>query len=262
MDYVIVALAALLVSGLALYSGFGLGTLLMPVFALFFPIPVAVASTAVVHMANNIFRVVFVGRGADWKVVLTFGIPAAALAIPGAFLLVQISDMTPIATYNIGEMEFAITAIKLVVAGLILAFAAFELLPYFSQTAFPRKWVPLGGALSGFFGGLSGHQGALRSAVLANTGLDAPAFVGTVSVCAFMVDISRLTVYGFTFFAEDFTNIAEGNSIAIVGVATLAACVGTYASSRFLKQVTMTTIRRVVATMLVAIGLALASGLI
>ncbi|SVB47730.1 uncharacterized protein METZ01_LOCUS200584, partial [marine metagenome] len=37
MDYLIVAIAALLVAGLALYSGFGLGTLLMPVFALFFP---------------------------------------------------------------------------------------------------------------------------------------------------------------------------------------------------------------------------------
>lgn len=249
-------------SGLALYSGFRLGTLLMPVFALFFPIPIAVASTAVGHMANNIFRVIFVGKGADLRVVLTFGVPAAALAIPGAFLLVQMSDITPIATYNIGQIEFSITAIKLIVAGLILAFAAFELLPYLSRTEFPRRWVPLGGALSGFFGGLSGHQGALRSAVLANTGLDAPAFVGAVSVCAFMVDISRLTVYGFTFFAEDFTNVSEGNSIALVGVATLAACIGTYASSRFLKQVTMATIRRVVATMLVVIGFALASGLV
>ena len=119
----------------------------------------------------------------------------------------------------------------------------------------------MGGALSGIFGGLSGRQRALRSAVLANTGLDVPAFVGTVSVCAFMVDISRLAVYGFTFFAEDFTDIAKGNSIALVGVSTLAACIGTYASSRFLKQVTMATIMRMVATMLVAIGLTLASGL-
>jgi len=94
MDYIIVALAALAVSGLALYSGFGLGTLLMPVFALFFPIPIAVACTAVVHMANEIFRVAFVGMGADWKVALTFGLPPAALAIPDAFLLVQVSDIT------------------------------------------------------------------------------------------------------------------------------------------------------------------------
>ena len=52
---------------MALYSGFGLGTLLMPVFALFFPVPVAVASTAVVHLASNLFRLAFTGRQADWE---------------------------------------------------------------------------------------------------------------------------------------------------------------------------------------------------
>jgi len=59
MEYAVVSIAALIVSVLALYSGFGLGTLLIPVFAIFFPVPVAVTSTAVVHLANNIFRVTF-----------------------------------------------------------------------------------------------------------------------------------------------------------------------------------------------------------
>ena len=56
MHYVAVCLAALAASGLTLFSGFGLGTLLMPVFALFFPIEVAVAQTAAVHFANKIGR--------------------------------------------------------------------------------------------------------------------------------------------------------------------------------------------------------------
>jgi hypothetical protein len=37
MELVLIGLAALLTSGLTLFSGFGLGTILMPVFALFFP---------------------------------------------------------------------------------------------------------------------------------------------------------------------------------------------------------------------------------
>lgn len=36
-SFVIVGVASLVTAGLTLYSGFGLGTLLMPVFALFFP---------------------------------------------------------------------------------------------------------------------------------------------------------------------------------------------------------------------------------
>ena len=40
-------------------------------------------------------------------------------------------------------------------------FALFELLPLLRRIEFPRRYVPLGGTLSGFFGGLSGNQGAL-----------------------------------------------------------------------------------------------------
>ena len=262
MDYAAVAFAALVVSALALYSGFGLGTLLMPVFALFFPIPVAVASTAVVHLSNNVFKIALVGRRANWNIVCAFGLPAAALAIIGAFLLLQLSEIAPLATYGIGDRTFYVTSVKIIVALMIFGFAIFELVPRFEKIEFPRKWIPLGGALSGFFGGLSGHQGALRSAVLAKAGLDTESFVGTTAICAFLVDVSRVIVYGATFFLADFGDVAEGNSIALVGVATLAAFIGTYTSSKFLRKVTMNTIRKIVGILLIAIGAALATGLV
>ena len=75
MEYIIISLTALIVSSLTLFSGFGLGTVLMPAFALFFPIPVAIAATAVVHLANNIFKVILVGRHADWGVFLRRYLP-------------------------------------------------------------------------------------------------------------------------------------------------------------------------------------------
>jgi uncharacterized membrane protein YfcA len=262
MDYFIVGLASLVVSVLALYSGFGLGTLLMPIFSLFFPIPVAVASTAAVHLSNNIFKIIFVGKNADWKIVLRFGIPAVALAIPGALILLQMVNINPLFTYNLGGNQFMVTTVNLVVAVLILIFAGFELIPNVRDVQFPKKYIPLGGALSGFFGGLSGHQGALRSAVLAKAGLDTPVFVGTASVCAMMVDVSRLTVYGFTFFSNDFSLISQGNSVVLVGVATVFAFLGTFISSRFIDKVTMKTVRLVVGILLVGIGIGLGSGIL
>lgn len=54
MDVLVIAVSALVASGLTLFSGFGLGTILTPVFALFFPVATAVAMTAVVHLANNL----------------------------------------------------------------------------------------------------------------------------------------------------------------------------------------------------------------
>ena len=74
----LICIAAFLASTLTFFSGFGLGTLLTPVFALFFPIQTAIAATAIVHLASNLFKVGLVGRDADWTVVARFGLPAAA----------------------------------------------------------------------------------------------------------------------------------------------------------------------------------------
>lgn len=91
MSYLIICTVALLVSGLTLFSGFGLGTLLMPAFALFFPVEVAVAATAIVHLANKIFKVGLVGRNADFGVVWRFALPAAVAAMLGALLLLSVA---------------------------------------------------------------------------------------------------------------------------------------------------------------------------
>jgi len=62
MDYFILCLVALLGSGLTLFSGFGLGTLLVPVFAIFFPIEIAIALTAIVHFLNNLFKLALLAK--------------------------------------------------------------------------------------------------------------------------------------------------------------------------------------------------------
>lgn len=78
MEYFIVCLAALVASGLTLFSGFGLGTILTPVLAIFFPVPLAVGATAIAHLANNLFKLFFMK-----KVTLR-----AAQIIAGAMLIV------------------------------------------------------------------------------------------------------------------------------------------------------------------------------
>ncbi|HNO61706.1 MAG TPA: hypothetical protein PKH44_13805 [Plasticicumulans sp.] len=69
----VIAAAAFLASLLTLFSGFGLGTILTPVFGLFFPLHVAVALTGVVHLANNLFKLALLGRQAARHLVLRFG---------------------------------------------------------------------------------------------------------------------------------------------------------------------------------------------
>jgi uncharacterized membrane protein YfcA len=127
MDYALIILTSLVASGLTLFSGFGLGTLLTPVFALFFPVPTAIAATAVVHLSNNLFKLALVGREADWGVVARFGLPAAFAALIGASALVGFAELPALASYELSGKTVEVTPVKLVVGSLIVVFAALEL---------------------------------------------------------------------------------------------------------------------------------------
>ena len=105
MSYLIICLAAFLASGLTLFSGFGLGTILLPVMVLFFPIDLAIAFTAVVHALNNLFKCWLLGRHADQAVVVKFGLPAILSALLGAWALLYLSDLAPLLTYQFGGRE-------------------------------------------------------------------------------------------------------------------------------------------------------------
>ncbi|HSV75219.1 MAG TPA: TSUP family transporter [Chthonomonadales bacterium] len=262
MEFLVVGAAALLVSGLTLYSGFGLGTLLMPVFALFFPVEMAVAATAVVHGANSAFKAVAVGKGADRSLVLGFGVPAVLAALVGAACLTYVSGLGAIATYTVGARTAEITPIKLLVAALMLAFAALELSPRLRGVEIGRRHLTLGGCLSGFFGGLSGHQGALRSAFLARTCESPRAFVGTNAVIGLMVDLARTSGYVAMFAVGGQAGRLAPGQWWLILTGTLAAFAGVMLAKRFLHSVTMRSVQTLTARMLVVFALALAAGLI
>jgi hypothetical protein len=261
VEYVVIPLTALFVSSLTLFSGFGLGTVLMPAFAIFFPVPVAVAATAVVHLANNVFKVALVGHDADWGVVVHFALTAALAAVAGAWLLGRLSFMPDVASYHVGGWTFEMTLVKVVVGVLVLAFALFDLMPGLRKLSFERRYLPLGGVLSGFFGGLSGHQGAMRSAFLIKSGLDARAFVGTGAVCAFVVDLVRLAVYSAAFYVEGFAPV-RGEAWRLVLLGVLAAFIGSFAGARLLRKVTLRALQYIVGAMLMLAGIGLVAGLI
>ena len=257
-----ICLAALLAAGITMYSGFGLGTVLLPVFALFFPVEAAVAATALVHGANNVFKVALLGRDADLEVVARFGIPAVAGAVLGALALGYLSQAGSRVSVNVDDYELiAITPIKLVVGLLMIGFALFELLPRFRRLEFDRRWLPLGGALSGFFGGLSGHQGALRSAFLSKAGLHTAAFVATNAVIGFLVDLMRITVYAGLFVTAG-EHLAGFEAWPLVIAGSLSAFAGVLIGRRYLHRVEIRSVQVLVGIFLLGMGGALMLGFI
>jgi uncharacterized membrane protein YfcA len=261
MDYVIIAVVALVAAGLTLFSGFGLGTVLMPAFAIFFPVPVAVAATAIVHLANNLFKLALVGRHSNRTVALRFGVPAGLAAVLGAALLHWFEAASPLARFQLGGRAHEITLLKLVIAALIIVFALFELIPKLRDLSFSQKHLVFGSALSGFFGGLSGNQGALRSAFLVKCGLTKEQFIGTGVVCAVIVDVVRLLVYGMGFSTGGVAGL-RGQIVALALTGTAAAFIGSYLGARLLKKITVNAVRNIVGVALMLLGLAMGTGVV
>jgi len=258
MEYFIISLVAFLAAILTFFSGFGLGTILTPVFAIFFPIDLAIALTGVVHFFNGLFKLTLVGKYANRSVLLRFGIPAVVAAFAGAWLLLQLSDVQqPLYTYEWLGKTFEITWVKLIIAVLLIFFAVIELLPFFERLQIAKKHLPIGGVLSGFFGGLSGHQGALRSAFLIRAGMTKESFIGTATTIAVFIDFTRLGVY-----STRFLNASLQNQLWLILSATLAAIAGAYIGNILLKKITLKFIERLVAILLIIISVALGAGLI
>ena len=257
MEYIAICAAAFIASGLTLFSGFGLGTVLMPVFSVFFPLDISVAMTAVVHFLNNLFKLALLGRNADKRVVLLFGGPAMLAAALGAALLLRLSDASPLFVYELASRQFQVMPVKAVIAALILVFSVGETLPAVEKLSFDKKYLPLGGILSGFVGGLSGLQGALRSAFLIKSGLPKEVFIATGAVIAALVDVTRITVY-----IPHFKASVLGDHWLLVVLAVVSAFFGAFLGSRLVKKVTMRAVQLTVAVMLCAVALGLGLGLI
>lgn len=260
VDLLIISAVALLASALTLYSGFGLGTVLLPAFALFFPVPTAVAATGVVHLLNNLFKGALLRGGADWRTVLRFGLPAVPGAIVGAWTLSLLGETSRLFEVRAFGKVVGPTGAGFTIGLLMIAFAALELQPWFQRLRAPARAMPLGGALTGFLGGLTGQQGALRSMFLLKSGMEAQQFIATGVMIAILIDLSRLSTYAAALVDADLNLAGREGLLMLTG--TLAAVAGTYVGTRYLQKATIGTVRTVVALLMFAVGAALMVGMI
>lgn len=258
MEYLLVGAVALLTSLLTFFSGFGVGTILTPAFVFFFPIEVAVAMTAIVHFLNNVFKFGLTYKHINKSTLLRFGLPAIPFAILGAMILTSFSDKnTLLASFTFFGYTFKVFLVQLIIGGLMLFFAISEVYPSFKKNTIKKNHLIIGGIISGFFGGLSGHQGALRTMFLIKSNLTKEGFIATGIAIACLVDIGRLSVY---FSKIKGTNITD--NVGIIATATLSAFVGAYFGKKLLKKITINTIQYMVSFLIAITSILLIFGVI
>ena len=243
-EYLILALLSFFAGGLTLFTGFGLSTILLPVFVIFFPVAIAVPSTAIVHFLNNFYKLFIYFKQINTKILLRFGLPALLASIIGAFLLQKLSS-------NERNLE-------IILGILIISISFMEMFPAIRNLKIGIKWAPLGGVISGFFGGLSGHQGLFRSAFLVKSGLSKNSFIATGVGIAVLVDITRLSVYGSTIFT---TSIISTNDFWLpVIISTTSALFGVSLATDLVKKMTIDVIRNMVFGLIFISGILLVLG--
>ena len=256
MEVLIISIIAFLAALLTFFSGFGLGTILTPVMLIFFPPEIAISLTGIVHFCNNIFKLSIIGSQFNKEVLIKFGIPAVLFAFAGSYALFFISNDT-LFTHHLFVYKTDVSYVQFFIAIILIFFALIDLIPFFKKLKFNKSILPIGGILSGFFGGLTGNQGAFRSAFLIKMNLEKSIFIATTVVISFFVDLTRISVYISKI--KDF----EISNFLILGLAAIVSAIaGSFIGFKSLKKITLNFIRNLVAIMILLIAFLLLLGIL
>lgn len=213
-------------------AGFGSSTILLPLALFFFDFQTALVIVAFMHIFGNISRVNFFKKGLDIKILLNFGLPSIIFTIVGALLVSFISQ-------NILK---GVLGIFLVIYGIYLLWKEkFRLKTSLSN-------MLIGGGTSGFFAGLIGTGGALRSAFLTSFGLSKNTYIATIATIAIAVDLTRIPVY----LAQGFLNSKYYWYLPILfGL----ALVGSFIGKQVIQKFPYNTFRKIVLLSILFVGL-------
>ncbi len=230
---VLVAIAAFIAAALTVPAGFGLSTMLTPIVLLLMEPHEAIAVVAIVHGAHNGAKYYSLKEYVDFTAIKRYGIWLVIGAIIGALL----QNMVP------QEPLLLLIGIFLIILPIL------TLSEDWTGYKIPEANDQVGGFGSGFMGGLSGHQGALRAMFLTRRLPDKMAFAATASVLALCVDLTRIPIY-LIFRPDEIWEYAELTLILVI-----AALIGVRVGKRWLKKLKSKTIHNWVMVGIVASGI-------
>ena len=169
----------LIAAALTVPAGFGLATMLTPVVLFWLPPHEAIAVVAIIHGAHNAWKLKVLRLNVDYAAVKRYGWALVVGAIIGAMLH----------SYIPSDPLLLVVGLALIILPLL------SITERWTNFRLPESEDRIGGFGSGFFGGLTGHQGALRAMFLQKRLPDKVAYAATASVLALAVDLTRIPIY-------------------------------------------------------------------
>jgi uncharacterized membrane protein YfcA len=236
-DTIPLLLLSILAGAIAAVSGFGIGSFLTPFLLLRFSAIEAVTLVALPHAWATGLRLFRLRQSVHTPTFRQFGVASAMGGLAGALLQGRLGGL----------------GLTLVLAALLLTAGIGELRRRPVPLPATRTGKLLGGAVSGFFGGLVGNQGGIRAAALLQYGLSPAEIVATATATALLVDAARVPIY-----AIGGGNII-GGQIGTVLWMTVGVTLGTLIGVPVLGQIRTDTYRRLVGLLLIILAVFLLS---
>ena len=217
---------------IASVAGFGIGSFLIPLVSIRTGAKIAIALASLPHFLGNGFRFWILKSKVNRKILIRFGSLSAVGGLTGALLHIFVSNLLQI-----------IFALMLVLAGVL------GVLPVSERLRFGKTSAAVIGLASGFFGGLVGEQGGIRSVALLNFDVGKEAFIATATATALIVDAVRMPVYFLTQYnqVDQFLIILIFSSIAVVA--------GTLTGNVVLKKIPEESFKRIVSFLILLLGI-------
>ena len=235
MELLVILILVIAASAIGTVTGFGLSTVMIPVLALFYPVPETLLFVGVVHWCNDLWKLVLFREGIRWKLILEFGLPGIVATVIGRACC----------------WPFPARLSSRVLGVFLIGYVVF----LFAKSAFKIRQstaaAVTGGALSGFFAGVFGMGGAIRALFLSAFDLPKAVYLATAGAIAIAIDTPRLATY-----------IAQGtrlDSLLFWGMILFipASFLGARFGKGLLERIPQEHFRKIVAAFLFIVGLRL-----
>lgn len=214
-------------------AGFGIGSFLIPLVSVRTGTKVAIALVSLPHFLGTSVRFWLLKSKINRKILFRFGLLSAAGGLTGALLH----------SFFVNNLLQIIFAIMLILAGIV------GVLQVSKRLRFGKKGAAIAGLASGFFGGLVGEQGGIRSVALLNFDVEKEAFIATATATGLIVDAVRMPVY----FLTQSSQVSQ--FLFIIILSSVAVITGTLAGNLMLKKIPEESFKRIVSLLILILGI-------
>ena len=181
IEIILVTILTVFASTICSITGFGTTTISLPILLLFFPIHESILFMAIIHWFENIWRLILFRKGFNLKIILQVGIPAMIAAFIGAQASIEMPE------YILAK----------IIGTFLLLYAVFFILKPKHKLPQNLLTTSTGGIFSGFFAGIIGLGGAIRSAFLNAFGLLSISYIFCTNAISLLIDTARVPIYFF-----------------------------------------------------------------